>query len=112
MEELDAADEEIIKSIAFHVMIFLSSNYVVFLFSSIASCKFQFGSRGLLESHVLQGSKDFVRRISDDEDEDLDDDLLRLPSNGVSDLNLKVLNTFKPLIALFVLFNGLLSRKS
>lgn len=53
MEELDAADEEIIKSIAFH------------------------------------GSKDFVRRISDEEDEDLDDDLPTLPSNGVSDVNLK-----------------------
>lgn len=53
MEELDAADDEIIKSIAFH------------------------------------GSKDFVRRINDEEDEDLDDDLPMLPSNGVSDLNLK-----------------------
>ncbi|KAL0906269.1 hypothetical protein M5K25_024747 [Dendrobium thyrsiflorum] len=53
MEELDAADEEIIKSIAFH------------------------------------GSKDFVRRINDEEDEDLDDDLPMLPSNGVSNLTLK-----------------------
>ncbi|PKU74435.1 splicing factor YJU2 [Dendrobium catenatum] len=53
MEELDAADEEIIKSIAFH------------------------------------GSKDFVRRINDEEDEDLDDDLPMLPSNGVSILTLK-----------------------
>ncbi|XP_020587498.1 coiled-coil domain-containing protein 94 [Phalaenopsis equestris] len=53
MEELDAADEEIIKSIAFH------------------------------------GSKDFVRRINDDEDDDMDDDLPSLPSGGVSELNLK-----------------------
>ncbi|KAK8937655.1 hypothetical protein KSP40_PGU000830 [Platanthera guangdongensis] len=53
LDELDAADEEVIKSIAFH------------------------------------GAKDFVRRIDDEEDEDLDNNVPMLPSTGVSDHNLK-----------------------
>ncbi|KAI0516020.1 hypothetical protein KFK09_008692 [Dendrobium nobile] len=43
----------------------------------------------LKRSAYEKGSKDFVRRINDEEDEDLDDDLPMLPSNGVSILTLK-----------------------
>ncbi|KAG0487652.1 hypothetical protein HPP92_009747 [Vanilla planifolia] len=53
LEELDAADEEIIKSI------------------------------------VFQGSQNFVKRLKDEDDDDIDDSLSKKASNGAPDQNLK-----------------------
>ncbi|KAG0485884.1 hypothetical protein HPP92_009963 [Vanilla planifolia] len=53
LEELDAADEEIIKSI------------------------------------VFQGSQNFVKRLKDEDDDDIDDSLSKKASNGAPDHNLK-----------------------
>ncbi|KAG1327434.1 coiled-coil domain-containing protein 94-like [Cocos nucifera] len=103
-EELDKADEELIKSIAFPG----SKNYVRriqddededldedFGQSPSNPCKFpddnlkekeiaeelDKADEELIKSIAFPGSKNYVRRIQDDEDEDLDEDFGQSPSN-------------------------------
>lgn len=82
MDEIDKADEEVIKSIIFPVSTWVFLLLLVLPIWCIINKKFVLTSKML--TTLMQGSKDYVRRIEDDdEDEDLEVDLHQ-PSSSLS----------------------------